>query len=151
MRRTVRTLRRPMICTLALMTLGCAGQPELDSPEIAQSLAAQAASSDTIRLAEIAPFAWDRVCILGPYGEQSRARKLVGFRLPEGAYRPLEESENLLIFANHGALARYTRVRRENDMPASADTCTSKEEAVYVRVSGRKGAQSRFDFAESSR
>lgn len=149
MRRPVSTLRRGAICTLALLALGCpAGQP--DSPEIAQAFAALAGNSDTIRLAEIARFPWDRVCILTPYGNSWRVRKLLGFGLPRGAHRPLEEGEMTLVFANDGALARYTRVHRFHDLARSGHTCESKETAILVKVREQKDGGTEFVFAKDS-
>jgi len=61
--------------------VACGGAPSV-SQELQQAFA-HAKTGDELRLGELAPFAWERLFVFGPYTRRASAEAVLGFEWPE--------------------------------------------------------------------
>jgi WD40 repeat protein len=129
---------RFILVSLALVGLTSAcGYERRINRSIAASVAAGPGTH--VMLAEYTTFAWDKVCILGPYTEDARVDSLTGI---QGAARQAHDirssdSVNVLMFIREARVAAsVAHPRDQGDFgPDVVGKCYSKEQAYFsVRV-----------------
>ena len=129
-------MRALTLFALVAVTAACAGEGRLN-----RSIAAAVEKGPGTRLvlAEHTAFAWDKVCILGPYTPDDEVDSLTGV---QGAARQAHgirdsDSINVLMFVGGGRVAAsVAHPRNRGDFgPEVVDKCYSREEATFsIRV-----------------
>jgi hypothetical protein len=92
-------------------------------------------------LADLAPFAWERVCIFGPYTTAGDIRRsvAVAWRRSDDCDIESRDDIDLLVFIHDHEVARFVAHRREyGDFgPELVNRCYARDEAKFlVRVAG---------------
>ena len=132
-------MQRTLLCAIALATLTLMGCVRTDP--ISRSIAASVRRGPDARvvLADHAAFAWDRVCIFGPYTSDAEVDRISG--IPGAAAHAFDIRENdgidaLLFTTGRQVVASVAHGRRGADFgPEVVDRCYSREQAVFsVRV-----------------
>ncbi len=74
----------------------------------------------TIRLADMTSFAWDRVCLLGPYTMRNEAEACLGFAWPQFESTGLDMADqfSLMVFAASERVVHVEPLSRELDFSA---------------------------------
>src|SRR5262249_44679721 len=98
-------------------------------------IAPGAIDSPILRLRELTPFAWDRVCIFPPYTEPTTIQAVLGFRW-DGANRTgidRFDGNCLLVFVRGDAVvASLLHPRSEGDFANVGIRCVANEDAVFI-------------------
>jgi hypothetical protein len=129
---------RTILALLALagFTSGCGGEEPVN-----QSIAASVQKGPGTRLvlAEHTGFAWDKVCVLGPFTPDDEVDSLAGIRGAAGQAHGIRSSDgiNVLMFIREGRIAAsiaHTRDRGDFG-PEVVGKCYSRGQANFsVRV-----------------
>ena len=94
------------------------------------------ADSPTVVLADIVPFSWDEVAILGPYASQEGADRALGFPWRDyGSHQDALESEgkDVLIFLNRGQIVGvFEHARIAGDFTNAVDKRLPRPKAVFA-------------------
>jgi hypothetical protein len=132
--RWMRTLFRALV--VAAVSSGCGGERSVN-----KSIAASVAKGPGTRLviAEHTTFAWDKVCILGPYTPDDSVDSLTGIQGAAGQAHGIRETDaiDVLMFISEGRVAEsVAHSRREGDFGSEVvGKCYSREQARFlVRV-----------------
>lgn len=130
-------MNRLSVSAFAIVTVvGCAR-----ADPVSRSIAASVAKGAGTRvvLVDHAEFAWDRVCIFGPYTADAEVNRISG--VPGAATRAFDIRQNdgidaLLFISGRQVIASVAHPRRGADFgPELVGRCYSREEAVFsVRV-----------------
>lgn len=122
-------------CTLLLIAFGgCAKQSVLSS-DIARHF--ESGGQKSVNLGEAAPFAWERVCILGPYSDNQAARRTLGFEWDAERNTSIKNNEGvaLLLFLDGNTVVEYTEHRRAfGDFTNLTGRCFKRDSAVFIHV-----------------
>jgi hypothetical protein len=123
---------------LAAIAVACA-QRSPERPEVGQAIAAlfQMGSGTIISLAEAAPFAWTRVCVIPPYANWGAVDDALGFKW-RGARIDLHEAYNLVVFIDQDrAVGHVEHPRRHGDFALDHPACYTRLEARFRVVESR--------------
>ena len=106
------------------------------SGDISASIAKQYKESKgtSVNLAIAAPGEWDRVCIVGPYANNDRAKKILGFYwdVESESSITLNEGISLLLFVrNQDVIFHVEHSREEGDFTTVSSKCFTQSEAVF--------------------
>lgn len=109
---------------------------------IARELKSRAPGGNAeIRLADVALFAWDRLCLFGPYTSRSEAEACLGFPWPEFHRTGIDRADtfHLLVFASSSRVVHVERVSRDLDFANEIlKRPFSRADAIFaVRLSSR--------------
>ncbi len=121
-----------LIVAVVLGANGCRGEGPVN-----QSIAAAVDGGPGTRLAlgEHTTFAWDRVCIFGPYTPDDRVDAITGIPGASGRASDIRSNEgiNVLIFIDANRIADSVAHPRGRDDfgPEIVGRCYSKEQAVF--------------------
>jgi hypothetical protein len=112
--------------------------------EISLQIEAQFKANDTspINLALTGPASWERLCVLGPYSNNSYAEKVLGFKWDAEAKTSIYGSDvvNVLVYIKENQVVAYTEhPRNKGDFSQMNPPCLSRERAVVVRQMGSDG------------
>jgi hypothetical protein len=86
-------------------------------------------------LPKAVPFAWQRLCVLGPYSGQAQADELLGFRWKVEAHSDIARNDGitLLIFVkDKDVVAAVDYARADGDLNYAADHCYQREDAKFT-------------------
>ena len=108
------------------------------TPTISHRLVAAAAESDTMRLADVMRFAWDRACLISPYSRLHDFRLEASWQIPRDASNEYNDDAHVLVFVHGRNLVAYDRVSRSRlEFERWPSLCVAREDAVLVRgISG---------------
>ena len=126
---------RNLLVALALAGISCAsGEERRVSESIAAAVAAGPGSA--VVLGDIAPFTWDRVCLLGPYTAAQEVERLSGLPGAATSAHGIESSDsiNVLMFiADKRIAASIAHPRRDGDFaPELVGACYPRRDASFV-------------------
>lgn len=102
----------------AWAALACVAGCRVGEGRIAREIRAQAAGGRAeIRVAELTPFAWDRLCLFGPYTTRKQAEACLGFPWPDFDETGLEAADtfSLMVFASSARVVHAEHVDRDVD------------------------------------
>lgn len=126
-------LRTRIGVSLVLISLAVACAP----PQDAMDLRAQFAANRTIDLQRTVPGPWTRVCILGPYSDNSTAHRTLGFAWPVERKSAIRTSDTitLLLFVGQDAVIRFIEhPRAAGDFSNLAGQCIAREQAHFTHL-----------------
>lgn len=85
-------------------------------------------NSNSVDLAAITPFHWEKLTILTPYTEEEKISTLLGFDWPQSKHLGIErtESYNVLVFSRKDTVVSWFRFYRSN-----GDFANIKEHTYY--------------------
>ena len=121
------------VCLFLLAAL--AGCQNRTSTAIASQYAASGGA--TIDLASAVPVGWDRVCVLGPYSNNTAAAKTLGFEWPAESRSSIATNEgiSLLVFVQGNSVASYVEHRRDQgDFSNLTGRCFAREHAKFRQL-----------------
>lgn len=122
-----------ILIILILATLpGCRSQ---DSTAIADNFLRS--DSRSVDLSVAVPGEWDRVCVLGPYSNNSKAAQTLGFDWPAETLTDISQSDaiSVLVFARGDVVETYVEHSRVyGDFSSLSGRCFPKERAKFVQV-----------------
>jgi len=83
----------------------------------------QRGQGTTVDFAEVAPFAWDRVYVFGPYTPHDRIHSSLGFRWVGVTSTTIEWNEgvNLVVFVRGAEVAHWFEHPRTEELETIAD------------------------------
>lgn len=115
-----------------------------DLSEISLQIEAQFKANDIspINLALTGPVSWERVCVLGPYSNNSYAERVLGFKWDAEGKTSIYGSDvvNVLVYIKENQVVAYTEhPRNKGDFSQMNPPCLSRESAVLVRKRGSDG------------
>ena len=122
-----------MLLSFALLTAACGVEGR-----VSKSITATIAKGPGTRvvLTEHTPFAWDRVCVFGPYTPEDRVDALTGIERASRQAHDIQRSENLfvLMFIREGRIvASVALSRADGDFAReTADKCYPPELSHFV-------------------
>ena len=105
------------------------------SKRIESNLAANDGTKLDLRLVVVSD--WDRVCIFGPYTNNSEAKKTLGFEWNIEARTDIRTSEgiNVLAFVKDSSVLDYAEhPRRKGDFAELRGKCLDRDHAVLLPV-----------------
>ncbi len=112
--------------------------PACDSPTVTVSdeitRKFQASGRTFVNLVEVLPVPWDRVCILGPYSDNSAAQKTLGFHWDVEATSsiPNDDDRALLLFVKDQTVVELVEhPRRNGDFANLSRQCFVRERATF--------------------
>ena len=133
---------KPAVFFFATWILGVSACSDLS--KISLQIEAQFKASDTspINLAITGPTSWERICVLGPYSNNTNAEKVLGFKWDAEAKTSIFVSDvvNVLVYIKENQVVAYTEHPRNiGDFSQMNPPCLSRENAVVVRKLGSDG------------
>lgn len=86
-------------------------------------------------------FAWDRVCILGPYTNNARAKEVMGLDFDLESRSDIEHSDsvNALVFLYEGKVNNVVDLKRGVTDFKVLDVCLERRETVFLRSRDANG------------
>lgn len=125
---------------LPLLVSACVG----NSNEISAQIESQFKASATapVNLALVGPLSWEQVCVLGPYTNNERAEKVLGFKWDAEGKTSIAGSDgvNVLAFVkNHEVIAFTEHPRNIGDFSKLEPRCLARAQATVVRETGSDG------------
>ena len=93
-------------------------------------------------MALVGPSAWERVCVLGPYTNNERTEKILGFKWDSEAKTSIGGNDgiNVLAFVQGSQVIAYTEhPRSKGDFSKIEPKCLTRDQAIVVRQSGDDG------------
>lgn len=124
---------------LMLLT-ACSGDNAQISTQIVEQL--EAKPTAPINLAIVGPSSWERVCVLGPYTNNERVEKVLGFKWDAEAKTSIAGNDgvNVLVFIQDKKVIAYTEhPRNKGDFSKMSPRCLDREEATLVRQADGEG------------
>ena len=118
-----------------VMMSACTSQDKT-SAAIADSL--RASEGKWVDLAQAVPGDWERVCFLGPYSENTIARKTLGFDWNAAWKTAIQENEGitLLLFVRGNEVLNYVEhPRSKGDFTNLSEQCFVQRDAVFIQDS----------------
>lgn len=111
--------------------------------EISKELESQIKSNkwESIDLSRVGGPDWDRVCIFGPYSDNTRAERVLGFKWDLEKKTSIFSSDgvNVLAFVKDNDIIAYIEHPRNlGDFAELSGRCFSRSNAVLVRKKQRK-------------
>ena len=90
-----------------------------------------ASGSKVVDLPKSVPFAWDRVCVVGPYSDAKATGALLGFAWDSDAHSAIRSSDTivLLVFANKEMVVGAVDYGRE--LAPWAGKCYPRTKATF--------------------
>jgi hypothetical protein len=95
-----------------------------DSVSTALSKQIQRGAGATVDFAEVAPFAWERVYVFGPYTSHDQIHTSLGFHWAEVGRTTIESNEgvNLVVFVHDGKVVHWFEHPRHEELEGLADS-----------------------------
>ena len=90
--------------------------------------------SHSVNLAAIISSPWDRVCFIGPYSDNARAKQVLGFDWPVESKTSISnnDGETVLVFVRAGAVERYLEHPRNlGDFADLSSECFNRNDATF--------------------
>ena len=126
----------PFIVLLATLALAACDR---SGWRISHRLASAFESATTpIDMTQVAPFPWDRMCVLGPYSGPHHARALLGFDWAvdeESSIGGLDTISLLVFVEGQRVVAHAEHPRSQGELLALSPQCVDRGAARLVRVS----------------
>ncbi len=115
-----------------------------NSNEISAQIEAQFKDNSTapVNLALVGPSSWERVCVLGPYTNNERAKHVLGFEWDARGKTSIAGNDgiNVLVFVKDNEVIAYTEhPRNQGDFSKLKPRCLAREHATVVRRPDRDG------------
>lgn len=129
----------PRLATLILLAASLAlAACERSGWRISQRLAvAVESATTTIDMTEVAPFDWDRVCVLRPYSGPNQAREVLGFdwAVEDKSDIGSLDAISLLVFVQGREVVAYAEhPRGQGDLALLKPWCLDRGAAHLVRM-----------------
>lgn len=127
-----------------ILSAACFGPGQKLSP-ISRSIVEQLTAEENtpVDLSQVGPDTWQRVCILGPYADNSVAAETLGFAWDLEQATALSESDGIsvLVFIRDPAeVVAYTEhPRNKGDFADIAPQCFDREQAQFKRQVSQDG------------
>jgi hypothetical protein len=116
-----------LLCFLGLL-VGCGGGSGENSEAEDRVLAAVQAGKP-FDLVDVAPFAWDRVVKIDPYGDQAMLDKALGFHWDAGDAIPTEDNQSLTVFIQGKRVTGYIQDFESADVRSCLPRSLDRDEA----------------------
>lgn len=112
--------------------------------EISAQIEAQFNASQTtpVNLALVGPATWERVCVLGPYTNNERTEKTLGFKWDSEAHTSIGSNDgiNVLVFTEGNQVIAYAEhPRNKGDFSKLEPRCLVRDQATVIRQLGSDG------------
>ena len=129
---------RSIAILLVVLAAGCTTVPE--KPEVATSISTAAARSQIVDLNQVADFAWDEVCVVGPFIRPTDVSRNLGFRW----HGKITGRSGSLIFVDakdrrSDSVATAHVPLRTRNLLIAASGCIPRAEAKFVVQSNGTG------------
>ena len=121
-----------LLMMVLLIVTGCGSSPPTISEEITRQF--NASGRTFVNLVEVLPQPWDQVCILGPYSDNSAAKKLLGFFWDVEKASSIASNDGiaLLLFVQNSQVVEVVEhPRRDGDFANLSRQCVVREEAKF--------------------
>lgn len=127
--------KRAIITATSLLLISACAEK---SNEISMQIESQFKASSTapVNLALVGPLSWEQVCVLGPYTNNERAEKILGFKWDAESKTSIADNDgiNVLVFVkNHEVIAYTEHPRNMGDFSKLEPQCLTKVQAKVVR------------------
>ncbi len=131
-----------LLCGLVLaISAGCGSSTSEVSEEITRQF--QASGRTFVNLAEVLPSSWDKVCILGPYSDNSAAKKVLGFPWDVETQSSIATKDDigLLLFVKDTQVVEHVEhARRDGDFTNLSRRCFQRDHSTfYHQTNPQKG------------
>lgn len=129
-------MKYALFVMLSFMLASCgdwAGQSKINS-EIERQISQT--NGQTVNLSEVGGPEWERVCIFGPYSNNTMARKALGFAwdLEANTSISLSDSINVFVFVKGSSVVAYTEhSRRLGDFWRLSGHCFNRDRSILVK------------------
>lgn len=94
----------------------------------------QASGRTFVKLAEVVPSAWDKVCILGPYSTSKHSYATLGYAWPVEVQSSITSNDSitLLLFVKSQEVIKFVEhPRRDGDFANLSRQCFAREKATF--------------------
>lgn len=118
-----------------LLSVGACAQQSEVSDSIARNF--KATEGKTVNLAAAVPGNWERVCILGPYSDNTAAKRALGFDWNIERKTTIQNNEgiSLLLFLQGQSVLQYAEhPRSAGDFTNLSGRCFGRDAAVFFYV-----------------
>jgi hypothetical protein len=134
-------MRPVVLVSLLALLVGCGGGSGENS-EAEERLVAAVEAGKPFDLADVAPFDWDRVVKIDPYGDQARLDKALGFHWDAGDAIPGDDNQSLTVFVLGTRVAGYIEDFDSADVRSCLPRSLARAEAqlLVFRGSGSSSA-----------
>lgn len=95
-----------------------------------------------IDLGTVGPPSWERICVLAPYTDNSRAEKILGFKWDAERQTSISgnDSVTVLVFVRQQSVVAFTEYpRNDGDFANLQPHCLERANAKIVPVPGSNG------------
>jgi hypothetical protein len=106
------------VAAVSALTLGCLVCCGVGEGRLGRSLRSEASrENETVQLAGLTSFPWDRVCLFGPYTSRNEAEACLGFvwLAFESTGIDMADQFSLMVFAASGRVVHVERLSRQLD------------------------------------
>jgi hypothetical protein len=146
----MREFRFLMSLMTAAVVAGCSPNPDVSS-----RIAAEAAKAQTIDLAALTPFAWDRALVFSPYTSKDNicAALPESFASCAATYRQgVDEGSFLLVFVRAGSVVHHElHARRNGEFCARSCMLDLRPHTARFTVGSSAAAPDRKHFSPAAR
>lgn len=146
----MRKFRFLMSLMTAAVVAGCS-----PSPDVSSRIAAEAAKAQTIDLAALTPFAWERALVFGPYTSKQRICAALPASSPPCATASPDgvgEESYLLAFVREGQVVHHElHARRNGEFCSDSCVLELRPETARFTVGASPSAPDRKHFSPAAR